>query len=191
MAKSLENIAKVEVKTRNELRSWLKANYQQKTGVWLVSYKKNSSYYLPYREIVQECLCFGWIDSLPRKLDEARTMLYISPRKQGSNWSKVNKEHIAQLQQAGLLHKAGLQKIVRAKQDGSWYFLDDVEALILPDDFKLALANNEIAQKNWLAFAPSSQRGILEWIKNAKRPETRSKRIRETVAKAVNNIKAR
>ena len=190
MVKPAETAEKVEVKTRSNLRAWLQANYHQNKGVWLVTYKKPHDYYLPYNDIVEECLCFGWIDSLPRKLDEQKTMLYISPRKKGSNWSKANKDRVDRLQKAELLHQAGLQKIEQAKQDGSWSFLDDVEALILPDDLKLALSNNTIAQKNFAAFPPSSKRGILEWIKNAKRPETRAKRIQNTVAKAAKNIKA-
>ena len=190
MVKPLESATKVEVKTRNDLREWLQANYQRQTGVWLVTYKKPSEYYLAYKAIVQECLCFGWIDSLPRKLDEDRTMLYISPRKKGSNWSKVNKEYVAKLQQAGLIHEAGLQKIKQAKQDGSWSFLDDVEALILPDDLQLAFSDNQTARENWSAFPPSVKRGILEWIKNAKRSQTRAKRIRDTVEKAAKNIRA-
>ena len=190
MVKPAETAEKVEVKTRSNLRAWLQANYHQNKGVWLVTYKKPHNYYLPYNDIVEECLCFGWIDSLPRKLDEQKTMLYISPRKKGSNWSKANKDRVDRLQKAELLHQAGLQKIEQAKQDGSWSFLDDVEALILPDDLKLALSHNKIAQKNFAAFPPSSKRGILEWIKNAKRPETRAKRIQNTVAKAAKNIKA-
>ncbi|NJL53076.1 MAG: hypothetical protein HC930_14395 [Hydrococcus sp. SU_1_0] len=145
---------------------------------------------MPYNDVVEECLCFGWIDSLPRKLDQQRTMLYISPRKQNSNWSKANKDRVARLQTLGLLQPAGLAKIEQAKKDGSWYFLDDVEASILPDDLKLALTENEIALKNFAAFPPSAKRGILEWIKNAKRPETRIKRIQDTVTKAALNIKA-
>ena len=190
MVKPLESATKVEVKTRNDLREWLQANYQQQSGVWLVTHKKSSEYYLAYEAIVQECLCFGWIDSLPRKLDKERTMLYISPRKKGSNWSKVNKEYVAKLQQAGLIHEAGLQKIKQAKQDGSWSFLDDVEALILPDDLQLAFSDNQTARENWSAFPPSVKRGILEWIKNAKRSQTRAKRIRDTVEKAAKNIRA-
>ena len=190
MVKPLENATKVEVKTRSDLREWLQVNYQRKNGVWLVTYKKPSKYYFPYSDIVEECICFGWIDSLPRKLDEARTMLYISPRKEGSNWSKVNKEYVTRLQQAGLIHEAGLQKIEQAKQDGSWSFLDDVEALILPDDLKLALSDNKTARENWSAFPPSVKRGILEWVKNAKRSETRIKRIKDTVEKAAKNIRA-
>ena len=190
MVKTLANAVKVEVKTRSDLREWLSVNHHQDRGVWLVTYKKPSEYYLPYSDVVEECICFGWIDSLPRKLDEARTMLYISPRNQGSNWSKINKQYVAKLQQAGLLHEAGLQKIEQAKSDGSWSFLDDVEALIIPDDLQLALWANKTAEENWLAFPPSSKRGILEWIKNAKKPETRARRIQNTVAKAVKNIRA-
>ena len=190
MTKPLEKADRLEVKTRRELRKWLENNYPRTSGVWLIRYKKPSPYYLSYQDVVKECLCFGWIDSLPRKLDEARTMLYISPRKPGSNWSKVNKEYISQLQQAGLLHEAGLQKIAQAKQDGSWSFLDDVDALLLPEDLKSALADNSIAYQNWDAFPPSVKKGILQWIKNAKRTETRVKRITETVSKAAQNIRA-
>ena len=190
MSKLLTNSPKVEVMTRSDLRSWLLNNYQQARGVWLVTYKKSSKYYLPYSDIVQECICFGWIDSLPRKLDETRTMLYISPRKKGSNWSRVNKEYVAKLQETGLLHEAGLQKIERAKEDGSWSFLDDVEALILPEDLEFAFSNNKTARENWSAFPPSIKRGILEWIKNAKRSQTRAKRIFDTVEKAAKNIRA-
>ncbi|MFM2314250.1 MAG: hypothetical protein RLZZ04_3526 [Cyanobacteriota bacterium] len=190
MVKPLENATKVEAKTRQDLRSWLQANHLQGKGVWLVSYKKQSKFYLPYSDIVQECLCFGWIDSLPRKLDEVRTMTYISPRKNGSNWSKVNKEYVATLQQADLLQAAGLAKIEQAQKDGSWSFLDDVEALILPDDLKNAFAVNQIAEENWTAFPPSTKRGILEWIKNAKQSKTRARRIADTVAKAAKNIRA-
>lgn len=190
MVKSLENTAKVEVRNRSELRTWLLNNHLQKQGVWLVIYKKNSEHYLPYSDLVEECICFGWIDSLPRKLDETRTMLYISPRKKGSSWSKVNKQYVAKLQQARLLHESGLQKIERAKQDGSWSFLDDVEALILPDDLQLAFSDNKTAKENWSAFPPSVKRGILEWIKNAKKPETRARRIEVTVEKAAKNMRA-
>lgn len=117
-------------------------------------------------------------------------MLYISSRKKGSNWSKANKERVEKLEQAGLIQEAGLIKIEQAKKDGSWSFLDDVEALILPDDLQLAFSKNQVAKKNFETFPPSSKRGILEWIKNAKRPETRAKRIQNTVQKAAQGIRA-
>ncbi|MDJ0599769.1 MAG: YdeI/OmpD-associated family protein [Crocosphaera sp.] len=190
MIKPAETAERVEVKTRNDLRKWLQENCLQNQGIWLIKYKKHHEYYLSYDDIVEECICFGWIDSLPRKLDEKRTMLYISPRKKGSNWSKANKERVEKLELAGLIQELGLIKIEQAKKDGSWSFLDDVEALILPDDLKQAFSKNQIAQKNFETFPPSSKRGILEWIKNAKRPETRAKRIQNTVQKAAQGIRA-
>ena len=190
MGKPAETAEKVEIKTRSDLRKWLQAHYLQNQGVWLIKYKKSHKYYLSYDDVVEECICFGWIDSLPRKLDEQKTMLYISPRKKGSNWSKANKERVKKLELVGLIQKAGLIKIEQAKKDGSWSFLDDVEALILPDDLKQAFSENQVAQKNFENFPPSSKRGILEWIKNAKRPETRAKRIQNTVQKATKDIRA-
>ena len=190
MVRPTENAKKFEVKTRSDLRKWLQVHCLQNEGVWLVKYKKLHEYYLSYDDIVEECICFGWIDSLPRKLDEQRTMLYIAPRKKGSNWSKVNKERVKKLELLGLIQEVGLIKIDRAKKDGSWSFLDDVEALILPDDLQQALSENQVAQQNFETFPPSSKRGILEWIKNAKRPETRAKRIQNTVQKAAQGIRA-
>ena len=190
MVRPAETAEKVEVKTRGDLRKWLQGHCLQNQGVWLVKYKKPHKYYLSYDDVVEECICFGWIDSLPRKLDKQRTMLYIAPRKTGSNWSKVNKERVKKLQLAGLIQPAGLNKIEQAKQDGSWTFLDDVEALILPDDLQQAFLGNQVARKNFETFPPSSKRGILEWIKNAKRPETRAKRILDTVQKAAQGIRA-
>lgn len=189
MVKPAETAEKVEVKTRSDLRKWLRAHCLQNRGVWLIKYKKPHKYYLSYDDVVEECICFGWIDSLPRKLDQQRTMLYISPRKKGSNWSKANKERVTKLELAGLIQEAGLIKIKQAKKDGSWSFLDDVEALILPDDLKQAFSENQVAQKNFETFSPCSKRGILEWIKNAKRPETITKRIQDTVHKAAQGIR--
>ncbi|WP_036483655.1 YdeI family protein [Myxosarcina sp. GI1] len=190
MVKPVENAKQIIVKTRQDLRNWLQQKHLQTEGIWLVTYKKNHQYYLPYNDIVEECLCFGWVDSLPRKLDEKRTMLYLAPRRQGSNWSKANKERVDRLIKNGLMQPAGLTKVDRAKKDGSWSFLDDVEALILPEDLKIALSTDRAANMNFNAFPPSTKRGILEWIKNAKKPETRAKRILETVEKAAQNIRA-
>ncbi|MEM8672616.1 MAG: YdeI/OmpD-associated family protein [Cyanobacteria bacterium P01_G01_bin.67] len=190
MVRPAEAAKKVEVKTRHDLRKWLQVNYRQQEGVWLVKFKKPHKYYLSYDDIVEECICFGWIDSLPRKLDEQRTMLYISPRNKGSNWSQANKERAKELEKSGLIQEVGLIKIEQAKQDGSWSFLDDVEALILPEDLKQAFNENQVAYENYETFPPSAKRGILEWIKNAKRPATRAKRIQNTVLKAAQGIRA-
>ncbi len=181
----------VEVLSRQSWRDWLASHYQQVDSIWLVTYKKHTAHYLSYDAIVEEALCYGWIDSLPRKLDDDRTMLLISPRKAKSVWSKLNKTRVAVLLEQGLIQPAGLVKIERAKADGSWTFLDDVEALVIPDDLAAALASNTAAQQYFEAFAPSAKKGILQWIKMAKRGSTRQQRVEKTVSLAAQNIKAR
>lgn len=182
---------KIQVESRKELRKWLEDNHQLDESIWLISFKKHTGdRYLPYAEIVEEVLCFGWIDSLPRKLDDNRTMLRLSPRKVGSGWSKVNKEKIDKMIAAGLMTPAGLEKINAAKADGSWTKLDNVDALDIPEDLMKALGTFEKAKANFDAFPPSARRGILEWISSAKKLETRTKRIEETARLAQDNIRA-
>jgi uncharacterized protein YdeI (YjbR/CyaY-like superfamily) len=183
----------IEAGTRRsprELRKWLERNDRQAASVWLVTGKKSSPHYLPTDSVVDELLCFGWIDSVPRKLDERRTMLLISPRKPGSSWSAVNKARIERLMAAGRMKEAGLARIAEAQADGSWDRLATVDALLIPLDLETALASEPVAAGNFAAFPPSSRRGILEWIGNAKTPETRRRRVAETVAKAARNVKA-
>ncbi|NJN98713.1 MAG: hypothetical protein HC875_33810 [Anaerolineales bacterium] len=177
--------------SRAEWRAWLEQNHTRPEGVWLVSYKKATGKpRVEYDEAVEEALCFGWIDSKGNKLDEERSLLWFSPRKPKTGWSKPNKERVERLIAAGLIAPAGLAKIEAAKQDGSWNALDAVEALEIPPDLASALAGYSQAQQNFEAFPRSAKRGILEWIVNAKRPETRAKRIEETARLAQDNIRA-
>lgn len=187
----LNQYTQVEVISRQHWRDWLAANYQQSESIWLVTYKKHTgSQYLAYDAIVEEALCFGWIDSLPRRLDENRTMLLLSPRKPKSVWSKLNKERAAVLIKEGRMMPAGLAKIERAKADGSWTFLDDVEALIVPEDLTEALRENQAAKETFDGFNDSSKKGILQWLKMAKRQDTRQRRIEKIVSKAMVGEKA-
>ena len=181
----------VEVTSRAQWRAWLTNNHTQTDSIWLVTYKKHTgSRYLPYDAIVEEALCFGWIDSLPRKLDADRTMLLLSPRRPKSPWSKLNKDRVNNMLDQGLMTPAGQEKINQAKADGSWTFLDDVEALIIPEDLASSLAANSQARQYFEAFSPSSKKGILQWIKSAKQTTTRERRIKKTVEMAAQNIKA-
>ncbi len=183
--------ARIEFKSRQAIREWLERNHETATTFWLVAYKKHvAEYYVPYGEIVEELLCFGWVDSRTRRVDDDRTMLLVSPRKPGSTWSAANKKRIAALEQQGLMQEAGRRSIESAKADGSWTFLDDVERLEIPADLERAFAKNKRARRNYHAFNPSARKVILLWIKTAKRAETRTKRIRETVRLASKNIKA-
>ncbi|MEQ8822457.1 MAG: YdeI/OmpD-associated family protein [Sumerlaeia bacterium] len=189
--KPATHLDRVTVETREEWRAWLAANHGQAESIWLVTYKKGASKpYLSYDEIVEEALCFGWVDSLPRKLDDERTMRLLSPRKPKSAWSKVNKERIAKLEREGLMAPAGAEKIAAAKRDASWSFLDDVETLAMPPDLAEALTRHPPATENFNAFPRSAKRGILGWIKLAKRPETRAKRVEETARLAALNQRA-
>lgn len=186
-----KDFPRVQIESRAEWRAWLAANHESAESIWLVTFKKGSGRpYVPYDDVVEEAICFGWVDSLPRKLDEERTMLLLSPRKPGSAWSKANKERAERMNAAGKMKPDGLRKIEQSKADGSWNFLDDVEALVVPEDLSAALEGHESAGENFAAFPPSSKRGILEWIKQAKKPETRGKRIRETAELASRNVRA-
>ena len=178
-------------KSRAAWRKWFEKNHTRAEGVWLISYKKATGKpRFEYEESVEEALCFGWVDSKPGKLDEERSMLWFAPRKVGSGWSKPNKERVEKLIKTGLMAPARLAKVEAAKQDGSWNALDAVEALEIPPDLAKALAKNKTAKEYFDAFPRSVKRGILEWISNAKKPETRARRIEETVTKAEQNIRA-
>ena len=181
----------IHPKTTAEWRAWLGQNHTRTEGIWLITYKKATGKpRVEYNESVEEALCFGWIDSKGNKLDEERTMLWFAPRKAGSNWSGSNKERAERLISAGLMTPAGLAKIEAAKADGSWNALDAVEALEIPPDLEAALGSYRAAGQNFEAFPRSVKRAILEWIANAKRPETRAKRIEETARLAQENIRA-
>ncbi len=149
-------------RSRRELRDWLAANHDTADTFWLVSYKKHvKGRHVPYGDIVEELLCFGWINTRTRRLEKA-----------------------------GLMTPAGRDKIDAAKRDGSWTFLDDVENLEIPSDLENALAKNKTAKRNFDAFNASAKKIILLWIKTAKRSDTRTKRVGETVRLAAKGLKA-
>ena len=177
--------------TRAAWREWLAANHTQTDGVWMVFFKKETGQpRVGYDEAVEEALCFGWVDSKPGKVDAERSMLYFAPRKPRSGWSKPNKERVERLSAAGLMAPVGLAKVEAAKRDGSWTALDAVEALEVPADLAAALAGLEGAATNFDAFPRSAKRGILEWIAQAKKPETLAKRVEETARLAARNERA-
>lgn len=176
---------------RKEWRTWLEKNGEKEQSVWLIIYRKRAakeSVY--YEEAVEEALCFGWIDSKPNKRDHASFYQFFARRNPKSNWSKINKERVARLIDEGLMTDQGLKIIEEAKLNGSWTALDKIENIELPDDLQKALAKNEKAENFFNAFPRSVKKGILEWIQNAKREETRCKRIAETVLLARENIRA-
>jgi uncharacterized protein YdeI (YjbR/CyaY-like superfamily) len=186
-----KGVAAIHCKTRKDWRQWLQKNHATAQAVWLIIYKKESgmdSVYYP--EAVDEALCFGWVDSLPNKRDAISYYQYFSKRKPKSNWSLVNKEKVAKLMEQGLMAPAGLAMVELAKQTGTWTALDDVAQNRVPKDMEALLDADAVAAANWNHFPPSVKRGILEWILNAKKPETRKLRLEETVRLAAQNIRA-
>ena len=167
--------------SRAEWRAWLAAHHHRPGGVWLVLYKKAAAApTLSTDDVVEEAIAFGWIDSVPKKLDAERWMLWVAPRQAGSNWSRLSKTRAARMEQAGQMADAGRAAIERARADGSWASLDEVEDLVVPGDLGAALAALPPARECWDAFPPSTRRGILEWILNARREATRAARIETT-----------
>jgi uncharacterized protein YdeI (YjbR/CyaY-like superfamily) len=172
---------RIHPESRVTWRAWLADHAADTQGVWLVSWRKHTGRpAMTYSEAVEEALCFGWVDSKPAKLDEDRTMLYFSPRRRGSAWSRSNKQRIQLLMADGRMTRAGLTVVEQAKADGTWSLLDEVEDLVVPADLAAALDALPSARAQWEAFPRSARRGILEWIAQAKRPETRSRRLAET-----------
>jgi len=167
----------------------LEANHSQTESIWLVTYKKHmGAKYVSVQDILDEVLCFGWVDGIRRKLDEDRTMQLIAPR-QTQHWANTYKDRAAKLIESGRMQAAGLATIEASKQNGLWNFMDDVDALIKPEDLVEALNAHPPAYENFDASAPSYQRNVLRWIKLAKTAKTRTKRIQETTISAAQKRK--
>lgn len=182
---AIDNLETFQAQNRKQWREWLEKNYDISRGIWLIYYKvKSSKPSIRYSEAVKEALCFGWIDSKVRSLNEESYMQIFTPRKPKSVWSKLNKQYIEELMEQNLMTEAGIEKIEVAKQDGSWTTLDASEALIVPADLQQALAANEIASKHFAKFSNTTKKNILFWIDSAKRLETRLKRIEQTINSA-------
>ncbi len=164
------------VRSRAELRAWLAANHATARALWLASYKKHHPDYLAYEPQVEELLCWGWIDSVTRALDADRSMILIAPRNPKSAWSAMNKAHVARARATGAMTPAGEAKIAAAQANGMWDFLNDVDALLDPPDLTDAL-NATGTAAFWAALPRSIRRGTLEWVKTAKTPATRARRI--------------
>jgi uncharacterized protein YdeI (YjbR/CyaY-like superfamily) len=178
-------------KDRMAWRQWLIENHAVIDKVWLLMYRKESgipSVYYP--DAVEEALCFGWIDSKPNKNDEQSYYQFFAKRNPKSNWSNVNKMKADELIAKGLMTEEGYKAIDLAKKNGTWNALDEVELLMVPNDLQSALDALPNAATNFNAFPKSVKRGILEWILNAKKEETRQKRIEETAILAQENKRA-
>jgi uncharacterized protein YdeI (YjbR/CyaY-like superfamily) len=184
-------LAEVAVESRAQWRAWLLEHHASSPGIWLSRWKKGSGRpQVSYDDVVEEALCFGWIDSQPRSVDDLRSLIRVSPRSPRSSWSAANKARVERLTAAGLMHPAGLAVVEAAKASGTWFALDQVEQLAEPPDLAARLNADPDARGEWDAFPRSARRAILEWLGTAKTEATRAKRLERIVADARLGLRA-
>jgi uncharacterized protein YdeI (YjbR/CyaY-like superfamily) len=172
--------------SRASWRAWLVANRDRDEGIWVVYRKKSSQLEGPtYDDLLDEALCFGWIDSQVRRVDDDRMMQWFSPRRRGGLWSARNRERIERLVRDGLMTDTGMAVIDAARADGSWTQTDEVDALVIPGDLGSAFEAEPTAAAAFGELPDSVKKRYLWWIHEAKRPETRGNRIEETVRRVI------
>jgi uncharacterized protein YdeI (YjbR/CyaY-like superfamily) len=177
-------------KDKEEWRDWLRKNHLIKDSIWLILIKKDApGHNLNWSEAVDEALCYGWIDSTKKSIDDEKYMQYYCKRKPKSNWSKINKDKVKILIEKGLMEDAGFKSIGIAKENGSWTILDEIEALVIPEDLKEAFENYKGAMEYYDGLSKSVKKGLLYWVVSAKRKETRQKRILEIAENASQKLK--
>jgi uncharacterized protein YdeI (YjbR/CyaY-like superfamily) len=169
---------------RKAWRAWLSQNHSVNNGIWMVFYKKATGKpTIPYEDAVEVALCFGWIDSIIKKVDEEKYLRKFTPRKDKSIWSTLNKKRVEKVIQEGRMTEAGLIKVKIAKENGQWEKADSPQLdLTISPEFAEALKNNPKAKENFENLADTYQKHFLGWINSAKRPETRKKRIQESIS---------
>ncbi len=179
----LDDAERFEPPTLAAWSAWLAAHHQEVPGVWLVTHKPTTGLAaFDYDQAVVEALRWGWVDSTRRTVDEQRSMMWYSPRRRGSVWTRNNKRRVAALEEAGRMEPAGRAAVEAARASGMWTLMDDVEDLVVPDDLARALERLPGARTQWDAFPPSARKQALAWIVLAKRPETRATRVTEVAA---------
>lgn len=188
---SPQDRSRVEIQSAGDLRRWLIANHATDDSVWLVTYKKSTgTRFVSTDEVLDELVAFGWTDGIRQKVDDERTMQLISPRRT-KPWAKSYKDRAERLIAEGRMHPAGQESVDEAKASGAWTEMDEVDALIIPEDLKDRLENRGEALENFLAFPPSTRRNILRWIAQARTEDTRLRRIDRISADASDNIRTR
>ena len=188
MPNSTDAYQRLQPQTRSAWRMWLATNHETARGVWVITWKKGASRTGPsYDDIVEEALCFGWIDSTRQKVDDERSMLMVTPRKPRSAWAATNKERVQRLIAEGKMRPPGLAAIEEGKRNGAWERLDQSDAGEVPDDLARAIAKNKLAQQHWDAFPSGVRKWFVAWVNTAVRADTRMRRIEATVKQSKQN----
>ena len=179
----------VEITSLAQLRDWLEMNHARGESVWLVRYKQSvPEKHVDRLAVLDELLCFGWIDGLARKLDAERTMQLISPRRQEA-WAQSYKDRVERLEVEGRMAEPGRAAIARGKAGRLWDAYVDSDRLLIPPDLADSLACKPAARHFFETTAPSYRRNVLRWVGAAKRPETRTRRVAEIVARCTRGEK--
>ena len=179
------------VTNRHDWREWLRKNYETEKEIWLIYYKKHTGKpSVPYNDSVEEALCFGWVDSIIKKIDDEKFARKFTPRKSKSKWSQANKKRAGKMIKEGKMTAAGLTKIMEAKKSGEWFKTTPArKELVIPPYVKEALAKNKNALDNFNNLAKSYKRQYVGWISSAKRKETRKRRLIEAISLLERNEK--
>lgn len=165
-------------------RAWLEHHHDTK-GVWVATWRRSTGREaVPYEHLVEEALCFGWIDSTVNTLDEDRALQLMTPRKPKSGWTRLNRRRIEAMEAAGKMTDAGRAAVERAKANGYWMRFDSAEDGIEPPDLAAALDASPSARAAWDGFPPSARKQMLWWILAAAKPETVAARVAKVVAEA-------
>jgi uncharacterized protein YdeI (YjbR/CyaY-like superfamily) len=184
-----DRFATVDIANAAQWRDWLAAHYRQSESVWAVtSLKSVPDRYVSRFELLDEALCYGWIDGLRRKLDDRRTMQLFSPRRH-QRWTATYRARVSKLIKEGRVAAPGLDAIKRSKRDGTWLAMPEVDALVVPEDLAAALEAAPPAEATFAAVSPSSRRNMLRWIAHAKTEQTRARRVHTVADHAANGIK--
>jgi uncharacterized protein YdeI (YjbR/CyaY-like superfamily) len=171
---------------------WLLQNHKSCKAAYLIFYKLEMGIpTMRWEEAVKVALCFGWIDSTVKSLENGKRKQYFCPRNHNGVWSAVNKKHVAELIDSGLMQAQGYKLIEIAKANGKWTELDAVENGIIPKELQTAFNKNPRAYENYLNFARGYRKSYLYWLHSAKREVTRKKRINQIIELCANNIKSR
>jgi uncharacterized protein YdeI (YjbR/CyaY-like superfamily) len=180
------------VTNRDDWREWLSKNHSSQKEVWLIYYKKHTGKSsIPYDDSVEEALCYGWIDSILKRIDDEKFVRKFTPRNEKSNWSELNKKRARKMIKQGRMTQPGLVKFKHAgrRRNEEAKNKPTGKRFVIPPDLKEALSANKKALQNFTNFAPGYRRLYIGWITDAKRKETREKRIKQTVKWAAENKK--
>ncbi|GAA1927182.1 YdeI/OmpD-associated family protein [Nocardioides marmoribigeumensis] len=187
----MDEAERLEPATVDEWSAWLAEHHASTPGVWLVSARRAADRAFGYEEAVVEALRWGWVDSTQRGVDERRSMLWFSPRRPGSVWTRNNKQRVARLEAEGRMEPAGRAQVEAARASGTWTLMDDVEDLVVPADLAEAFESRPGSREHFDAFSPSVRRQVLAWIVLAKKAETRAARVAATAEQAAAGKPAR